>query len=318
MGQFLMKMERKYGKYAIRNLPLYITIVYTFGFFLSQLPLPISVSHLLSLNFHAIFQGQVWRLFTWILIPEEMNIFFVLISLYFYYSIGRTLERAWGSFMFNVYFFSGLILTVLGALILFGFLEIFGQEWLSATEQYCIYELESGIECPALYGGSYIHSIIALSFGIYYINMSIFLAFAMTYPDMQVYVFFILPIKVKVLGIIYVVIMAFSIVTSFWGGDFYIGMINLVSIGMSLMNTFIFFLIFKTRLGRKSPKQMKRQHEYKVKVKAASNVTRHKCAICGRTEQHDPNLAFRYCSKCEGNYEYCSDHLFTHEHVKRN
>ena len=96
------------------------------------------------------------------------------------------------------------------------------------------------------------------------------------------------------------------------------GVIQLVVIGMSLLNTILFFLIFKTRLGRKSPKQMKRQHEYKVKVKAASNVTRHKCAICGRTEQHDPNLAFRYCSKCEGNYEYCSDHLFTHEHVKRN
>ena len=314
MGQFLMKMERKYGKYAIRNLPLYITIVYTFGFFLYML-FPQTMD-LFSLNFHAIFRGQVWRLFTWVLIPEGMNIFFTLISLYFYYSIGRTLERAWGSFLFNVYFFSGLILTVAGALILFGFLEIFGQEWLSAMEQY--YIMGYGAECPALYGGSYIHSIIALSFGIYYINMSIFLAFAMTYPDMQVYVFFILPIKVKVLGIIYVVIMAFSIVTAFMGGNLYYGMITLVSIGMSLMNTFIFFLIFKTRLGRKSPKQMKRQHEYKVKVKAASNVTRHKCAICGRTEQHDPNLAFRYCSKGEGNYEYCSDHLFTHEHVKRN
>lgn len=313
MGQFLMKMERKYGKYAIRNLPLYITIIYTFGFFLYML-FPQTMD-LFSLNFHAIFQGQVWRLFTWILIPEGMNIFFTLISLYFYYSIGRTLERTWGSFLFNVYFFSGLILTVVGALMLFGFLEIFGQEWLVEMEQFYVYAYG---ECPALYGGSYIHSAIAMFFGIYYINMSIFLAFAMTYPDMQVYVFFILPIKVKVLGIIYVIIMAFSIVSNFLGGDFYIGMISLVSIGMSLMNTFLFFLIFKTRLGRRSPKQIKRQHEYKVKVKAASNVTRHKCAICGRTEKDDPDLAFRYCSKCQGNYEYCSDHLFSHEHVKRN
>lgn len=312
MGLFFAKMERKYGKYAIRNLPLYITIVYAFGFFMHML-FPQTMD-LFSLNFHAIFRGQVWRLFTWILIPEGMNIFFTLISLYFYYSIGRTLERTWGSFLFNVYFFSGLILTVLGALILFGFMELFGQEWLSAMESY--YTIAYGGDCPALYGGSYVHAIIANSFGIYYINMSIFLAFAMTYPDMQVYVFFILPIKVKVLGIIYVVIMGFSIVSSFLSGGLYIGMISLVSIGMSLMNTLLFFLIFKTKRV-KSPKEIKRQHEYKVKVKAASNVTRHKCAICGQTEKDNPNLSFRYCSKCEGNYEYCSEHLFTHEHVKR-
>lgn len=312
MGRFLAKMERKFGKYAIRNLPLYITIVYAFGFFMYML-FP-QILDFFSLNFHAILKGQVWRLFTWVLIPEEMNLFFVLISMYFYYSIGRTLERTWGSFMFNVYFFSGLILTVLGALFLHGFLEIFGADWLAYQES--LFAAAYG-ECPDIYGGSYIYAAIAQSFGTFYINMSIFLAFAMTYPDMQVYIFFILPIKVKVMGIIYVIIMVFSIVSSFLGGDIYVGMISLVSIGMSLMNTLLFFLIYKTKRVQ-SPKQIKRQHEYKVKVKAASNVTRHKCAICGRTEEHDPNLVFRYCSKCEGNYEYCSDHLFSHEHVKRN
>ncbi len=313
MGQFFAKMERKYGKYAIRNLPLYITIVYAFGFLMYTL-FPQTMD-LFSLNFHAIFKGQVWRLFTWILIPEGMNIFFTLISLFFYFSISRTLERTWGSFLFNVYFFSGLILTVLGALILYVFLEFFGQDWLMYNESF--YIMAYGMECPALYGGSYIHSVIAMSFGIYYINMSIFLAFAMTYPEMQVYVFFILPIKVKVLGIIYVIIMGISIVTSFVNGGLYSGMISLISIGMSLMNTLLFFLIFKTKRV-KSPKEIKRQHEYKVKVKAASNVTRHKCAICGQTEKDNADLDFRYCSKCEGNYEYCSEHLFTHEHVKRN
>lgn len=42
----------------------------------------------------------------------------------------------------------------------------------------------------------------------------------------------------------------------------------------------------------------------------------HRCAICGRTELDDPNLEFRYCSKCEGNYEFCQDHLFLHIHAK--
>lgn len=311
MGQFLAKMERKYGKYAIRNLPLYTTIIYAAGFLISMLwP---GVSGVLSLNVHAIFQGQIWRLFTWILIPEDSNIFFALITMYFYFSVGRTLERTWGRFLYNVYYFSGLIWTIVGSFLLFGYLEIFGQEYL---QMYEVYATAYG-ELPALYGGSWAYYMISSMFGIYYIHMSIFLAFAMTYPDMQVYLFFILPIKVKVLGIIYVIILGYSVLMGFLSGV-NTGVIQLVVIGMSLLNTILFFLMFKTRLGRRSPKQMKRQHEYKVKVKAASNVTRHKCAICGRTEQHDPNLAFRYCSKCEGNYEYCSDHLFTHEHVKRN
>ncbi len=311
MGQFLAKMERKYGKYAIRNLPLYTTIIYAAGFLISMLwP---GVSGVLSLNVHAIFQGQIWRLFTWILIPEDSNIFFALITMFFYFSVGRTLERTWGSFLYNVYYFSGLIWTIVGSFLLFGYLEIFGQEYL---QMYEVYAITYG-ELPALYGGSWAYYMISSMFGIYYIHMSIFLAFAMTYPDMQVYLFFILPIKVKVLGIIYVIILGYSVLMGFLGGV-NTGVIQLVVIGMSLLNTILFFLMFKTRLGRRSPKQMKRQHDYKVKVKAASNVTRHKCAICGRTEQHDPNLAFRYCSKCEGNYEYCSDHLFTHEHVKRN
>ena len=47
-----------------------------------------------------------------------------------------------------------------------------------------------------------------------------------------------------------------------------------------------------------------------------SGVTKHRCAICGRTEADSPDMQFRFCSKCEGNYEYCEEHLYTHKHVK--
>ena len=46
-------------------------------------------------------------------------------------------------------------------------------------------------------------------------------------------------------------------------------------------------------------------------------ITKHRCAVCGRTELDDDMLEFRFCSKCEGDYEYCMDHLYTHTHVKR-
>ncbi|GFI65231.1 hypothetical protein IMSAG185_00826 [Lachnospiraceae bacterium] len=65
-----------------------------------------------------------------------------------------------------------------------------------------------------------------------------------------------------------------------------------------------------------NPKQMKRRAEFRQDIRRNPKITTHKCAICGRTEEDDPNLEFRFCSKCNGNYEYCQNHLFTHEHVK--
>ena len=53
-----------------------------------------------------------------------------------------------------------------------------------------------------------------------------------------------------------------------------------------------------------------------VKDKGAGQITKHRCAICGRTELDGDMLEFRFCSKCAGNYEYCQDHLFSHTHVK--
>ena len=90
---------------------------------------------------------------------------------------------------------------------------------------------------------------------------------------------------------------------------------------VSLLNFLLFF--FATRNYKKySHGQAKRQRAYRKEVyearKNQQNATgaRHKCTVCGRTELDDPNLEFRYCSKCNGAYEYCQDHLFTHEHIK--
>ena len=59
-----------------------------------------------------------------------------------------------------------------------------------------------------------------------------------------------------------------------------------------------------------------RNDDFINKKEEISSVTRHKCAICGKSEKDDPNLEFRFCSKCNGNYEYCSEHLYTHTHVE--
>ena len=144
-------------------------------------------------------------------------------------------------------------------------------------------------------------------FSTYYINISIFMAFAIIYPEMQVLLMFVIPIKVKWLGILDLVVMAYT----FFVGD----VITKFSVGAALINIAIFYLTFR-RLGHLRPKQIIRRARYVQKVQTAKAATKHKCAICGQTEEDNPDLEFRFCSKCNGNYEYCSEHLYTHEHVK--
>lgn len=276
---FLNKMERKWGRYAIRNLSGVIIAMYVIGYVLDVFA-P-SVFQWLTLEPYYILHGQVWRLLTWVLIPPSDLDLFTIIMLFFYYSIGNSLEQTWGRFRYNAYIFSGILSTVIGAFALYAILYVvMGTNVL----------FESSL------------------FSTYYINMSIFLAFAVSYPDMQVLLYFIIPIKMKWMGILYGIFILFSFVQSNWVGR--------VAIIASLFNFIVFFLSTRN-LHRVNPKEIKRKQAYRREVHSAQSVTKHKCAICGRTELDGDDLEFRFCSKCDGNYEYCQDHLFTHEHVKK-
>lgn len=295
MDKFLTKLERKFGKYAIVNLPLWMIVLYAAGYILFWIK-PEVISYL-SLNISEILHGQVWRLFTWIMVPEiQGNVFFVVLSLYFFYVIGRGLERVWGSFLLNLYIFTGFFFIALGVIVCAVVSAVMFYFNLVPVELFALF-----------YAGDFS--------GAYYIEMSMFLAYAIMYPDARFLIMFIFPIKAKVLGIIYVIVLAFSSLIQFTYSIEY-GIVSLLAVSMSLLNVMVFFLTTQKKRCR-SPKEIKRQREYKVKIKKATAVSRHKCAICGQTPESNPQLQFRYCSKCEGNYEYCSEHLFTHEHVKK-
>jgi len=138
-----------------------------------------------------------------------------------------------------------------------------------------------------------------------FINLSLFLAFASIYPNHEVLLFFILPVKVKYLGILNAVLLA---------QQFIMGGVGIkLMILASLANYFIFFgkdfiELFKTK------KKVKRNKE-KFKVIEMKDYVRHRCTVCGITERDDPNMEFRYCSKCSGHKEYCMNHLKNHEHI---
>lgn len=278
--RFIDKMERKFGRYAIRGLMKYVIACYIIGYVLLY-TVP-GVLNFLTLEPYMIFHhGQIWRLISWVLIPpSRSNIIFVIFMLILYYQLGTVLEQTWGAFRFNLYIFGGVIFTILGALVLY---------------------LVLGVNAPVSIGAS---------FSTYYINMTIFLAFAVCYPNMQVMLYFLIPIKMKWMAVVYGVLIAYEFVISGWAGR--------VAIFASVLNFLIFFLVIRN-LKVYSPKEVRRKKNFQRQMNqprggGASYI--HKCAICGRTERDDPNLQFRFCSKCNGNYEYCQDHLFTHKHVE--
>lgn len=140
-----------------------------------------------------------------------------------------------------------------------------------------------------------------------YINLSLFLAFARIFPDYQILLFFILPVKMKYLAWFNWFIFILTILTSPLSA-------KLAALA-SLINYFIFFgrdILTTTKKNR-----VVHQNRKQFKSQIPKDFTIHKCTICGVTEKDDPDMEFRYCSSCEGDYEYCMDHLKNHTHIKK-
>ncbi len=277
----MSKWEKKFGKYAIPNLTFILIGCYVAGYLFSWIA-P-SFMKYLTLDPYAILHGQVWRLVTWVISPPSSFDLFTIIMLLFYLSLGTTLERVWGTWQYNVYIFTGILLTVAASFVCMGvFYLVYGPAASSAMKNLC--------------------SIGAGLFSTYFINMSIFLAYAATFPNAEVLLMFVIPVKVKYLGVVYGAMLVYQGVEYFRAGSSLFGVywFGVAAIAASLLNFLIFWLRSKSHM------HLKRNPNPKI--------TKHKCAVCGRSEEDDPTLEFRFCSKCNGNYEYCQYHLFTHQH----
>lgn len=288
------RMERsKFGKFGIPGLMKYVIGLNIIGAILG-LAHPALYYEYLRLDVNAILHGQVWRLFTFVLCPSDaisgnafVNLVWFAVWAFVYYSIGSNLERMWGTFRFNLFYFGGLLWFVV---LTFVFYFLMQMGWMvSAYPDYLFF---SGI--------------------MEYLNQTLFLAFAFTFPNAQILFYFVIPVKAKWFSIIYLAMDGWMLIDCLRNGMYYSALVIFVF----LLNFFIFYLLGR---GSSSPKQVyqqkRRQMEYKRKAAPKQMGPRHRCVVCGRTELDAPELEFRYCSKCEGNFEYCSEHLFTHEHV---
>ena len=146
---------------------------------------------------------------------------------------------------------------------------------------------------------------------IYYIHLSFFLVIATMYSEMQVLFMFVVPMKMKWLALLDVALILLD--------GLQYGLIVVLWAVPSFINYFIFTWPFwSMKLGfarRKADPQVINFKRAQKKAQETGGYM-HKCAVCGLTDQDDPNMEFRYCSKCDGYYCYCANHINNHVHIR--
>ncbi|MCI8632798.1 MAG: rhomboid family intramembrane serine protease [Lachnospiraceae bacterium] len=284
------KLERKFGRFAIPNLMKYIIFGNVLVYILT-LWQPNALLYMALLP-DAVMQGEVWRLLTFIFIAPTGNVLLTALSLYCYYWIGGALENAWGAFRFNLYYLIGVLATIIVSFI---------------------------FKVPGVPT---------------YINQTMFLALASLYPEAPIRMFYIIPMKAKWAGIVGAASLAY---------DFIIVGSIAPSIRWLILASLVNYMLFFLPLVWQRIKNKQRRRAYESQIargrasKASSEYRRagqrpaahkeetgkiikgvafHRCHVCGITDVDDPNMTFRYCSQCNGNYEYCENHLHNHEHVQ--
>lgn len=271
---------------GIRNLMLVLAIGNLAVYVLTRIDPSHVVYSYLCFSRSAILHGQVWRLFTYVLtdLAESGSgyfMFLALVAMLCYAQFGRMLEDTWGTLRFNLYYLTGVLMTDLAALI-FGY----------------------GASAGAL-------------------NLSLFLAVATIAPEARVLLMFFIPIKFKYMALVYLALTALNVVR-------YLLSFGFLSFAwlMPLVPLANYFLFFGSGISVLFPPSWRAHAPRKPRPKPTAGWAsgyqsrtgerpyRHKCTVCGRTDTEYPNLEFRYCSKCNGYYCYCSDHINNHSHIQ--
>ena len=291
---------------GIRNLMLYVAIGNVIVYLFSIIDRSGLLLDALSFSPTAIRQGQIWRLFTVMFLDVSTSSYRLLSAIFMvsYYWVGRIIEQSWGTLKFNVYYFLGLLICDLAALL-------------------------GG--CAFLPG---------------WYHMTLFLIFAIVMPNAQVRIWGILPLRAKYLAWFDIGFTLFDCIRSLVSLR---GMLWLPSLTMQILLPLIpivYCLLFAGRdaalllpdfLRYRKTETQKNFRRYQNQGRRTGSAAqqrpnpgwannyqsptgekpyRHKCTVCGRTDVSNPELEFRYCSKCNGYYCYCMDHINNHVHIQ--
>lgn len=270
---------------GIPNLMLYIVLGTAVVYLMSQMSGNYLLYDILCFNRQRILGGEVWRLITYPLTYGVSNTLLMAISLFCYYSLGRAMENIWGTLRFNLFYLTGVVMM----------------------DVYCM-----------IFGG------VASAT---YLNLSLFLSYATLFPNAQFLLFFIIPIKAWIFALIDLAIVLLDLFTL----PFPYSLFSVIS----LANYFLFFgkdvlnvIPMSWRANARRLFHTKPASQKKAKVipfdagsyeatKATPKAPyTHRCTVCGRTDVSNPELEFRYCSRCKGYYCYCQDHINNHVHIQ--
>lgn len=279
MRKLMNRIERycyQHPRFGIPNLMMIIAIGSIAVWVLMQMDTTGKLYTLLCMSGERVLHGQIWRIVTFVFVPGESNLIWFMISLYFYYWIGSSLEREWGAGKFTVYYLSGMLLTAICGVLLS---LILGRDVIvSAT----------------------------------YLNLSLFFAFATLFPDVQVLLFFIIPIKVKWLAYVDAALFALAVITL----PFPLNLLPVVAVLNYLVfcGDWLFDYFRPNRVRQRQKTVNFKREARRINREQNSKPYNHKCAVCGRTDADHPELEFRYCSRCAGYHCFCQDHIGNHIH----
>jgi hypothetical protein len=279
LHRWLDRFCASHPRFGIPNLMKYIVIGNVVVFLLDEFSNGLC-SALLSFSPAAIAQGQIWRVISFIFIPV---------------SSGST-------------FFSRVLLLAISLYFYWFIGNILEREWGSG--KFTIF-YATGIVLTIVAG------IFTRGWGVtmFYVNMSMFFSFASLYPDMRVLFFFVIPMKVKWLAWLDGAFFAVECVRYLWAGLPVLCLLPLVAV----VNYLIFFWPdVSALLGRAKRRTSRQTINFQKATRQAQQQKGyiHKCAVCGKTDTDYPNEEFRYCSKCNGYYCYCSEHIHNHVHIQ--
>ena len=291
----MKELRRRFNRFCfqnrhkgIPNLMLYISLGCALVYLMTQVTQNTLLYSLLVFDREAILHGQIWRLITYPLTFYHSNILLMAVFLFCYYSLGRAMENIWGTLRFNLFYFCGILMM----------------------DVWCM-----------IFGGRA---------DVTYLNLSLFLSYATMFPNAQFLLFFIIPVKAWIFALFDLALVLYSLLADPFP-------YNCFSV-ISLANYFLFFgadvlnvipmswRVNARRLFRKksyAPKQEKpkvipfsQAGSYEATTAKPKAPYTHKCTICGRTDMSNPELEFRYCSRCNGYHCYCEDHINNHTHIE--
>ena len=283
MKAFIRAVDRfcaKHPRFGIHNFMLYIIIGNAIVYLVSRMDASGLFSAYLALYPAAILRGEVWRLVTFIFVPDAGNIIYLALFMYFYYFIGRTLEQVWGKGKFFIYYLFGMFLTVV-----------------------CSFALHfAGYE--------------TLIIGARYINLSMFFAFATFFPEQRVLLFFFIPIKIKWLAVADAVFFIVEMVVN----GFPLLMFPVAAVinyFLFCAQDLLAYIPRSSSAPRATVidfEKAKARREKQAQQQQSYDPYERKCAVCGKTADEHPELEFRYCSQCAGYHCFCEDHIGSHVH----